>query len=110
MENIPYQKRTQKQLQDALKKILNLLCMRDWEIELVVGTTQPKELSAEWNCSASVSYNVAMLKAVLFVNPLLCAERNEDPLWNLYHEVFHIWLNYQEDEERQCNILASLIM
>ena len=108
MDNIPYKNRTHAQLDKALRSILNKLQMRDWEVEFVTGAIPPKGLEDKYDNSASASYRTDMLKAVIFVNTVLCKERNEDPLWNMYHEVFHIWLAYQENEERQCNILAAL--
>ena len=110
MKNYGYKKRTDKQLHDALRHTLNTLCMRDWEVDLVIGGVPPKELSNQWENAASVSYNVATLKAVIYINIPKCAEDNQDPLCNLYHEIFHIWLNYCDDEERQCNILANILM
>ena len=110
MDNIKYKNRTHVRLEKALKSTLNMLQMRDWQVELVTGTVIPNELADHHNSSACVSYDINMLKAIIFINTALCKERNQDPLWNLYHEVFHIWLSYCDEEERQCNILATLLI
>ena len=111
MKNIPNKKYTHVQLDKILRETLNRLQMRDWEVVLFTGNMPPKEHEKYYDHSASIVYDKGMLTATLFVNFLLCAERNENPEWNLKHELSHLFVNYRDDnEELQANIIANILM
>lgn len=106
----PYKPRTLNYLAGKLKEIANLLQMRDWQFDLVLQDSPPDCLVNQCNNSAAVFYQPQYLKATIWISPKNCKRDDFDPLENLYHEVFHIFQNYCDDEERASNILASLAM
>lgn len=108
IDNIPYKKRTHDFLENRLRKMLNRLNMRDWKIELYTGEIPPKDLFDHHKNAACVRYDTGTLTATMYVNIPKCKEDDQDPLWNMYHEIFHVWLNYCDEEELQCNVLAGL--
>ena len=106
-----YRNRQYKQLLSKLKEAQNTLQMRDWQIDLEVGDTPPKRFIDKDNgdsvCRAW--YDTTNLKAHIWISPARCKKENTDPLFNLYHEIGHIW-SETHNEETRCNIVASLLI
>lgn len=109
MNEPKYKPRTHKFLESRLRKALNDLCMRDWEVNLITGEYVPNLFLDVCDNAASVKHDTSTLKADIWINFGLAKKNNQDPLNLLYHEVAHIWWAYCDDEERQCNILALLM-
>jgi len=108
--NIPtFKHRDYGVLVKRLKETLNKLQMRDWEVTLVYGPIPPDELRDKWENAGSCAFWTEWLQAVIWINIQECQNQNRDPLHVLLHEIAHIWLAYQDDEERECNILASIL-
>jgi len=105
----PYHNRTHKQLESALKGAMNTLQMRDWGISLESGESIPPRFAAYHENAGATIPNTNTLTAEIWINFRQCREQNLDPLETLYHELFHIWLEYVPSEELQCNILAGLM-
>lgn len=104
-----YEKRTHTELTRTLRLALNRLHLRDWQVNLSVGTALPAGFEdCEGHCAAVV-YDVDQLTAEIYVNPDICKAENRDPLHALLHEVGHIWINDSHNEEVKVNTIASLI-
>ena len=111
IKNIEYTDRTHEYLQECLDMALTILELRDWSVKLYSGEVPPKELREGINDAGIVKYDRHRLCASIFINIPICKEEDEDPAWNLFHEVCHIWFNTRdENEELQCNVLALLLM
>ena len=108
MQIPPYEYRTPKYLEGQLRKALNVLCLRDFEVTLEVGVIPPKGFEdCIGNCGA-VIHDSDVLQAEIWINTAACKAEDRDPLHALMHEVGHIWLN-DRNEEVQCNVLAGLL-
>jgi len=105
----PYRPRTHNFLLKKLRQTLNTMQMRDWQVELYYGDIPPTCLQSQSDKVGACKYWIYNLDAVIWVNWSGCKADNQDPLDVLLHEVAHIWLAYETNEERQANILALLI-
>lgn len=104
----PYKRRTHKQLHNMLRKWLNALQMRDWQVELIFDTI-PEEIAQGKVQPGGVTYQTETLQAKIWIDIDQCKAINEDPLYILGHEVTHIWLDVGHDEELQCNTLSQIL-
>ena len=109
MKTGTYRIRTHKELEKALAKAVCVLQMRDWELSLETGAQVPDKFAANHINAGATIPQAELLKADIWINTRQCKEQDLDPLETLYHELFHIWIEYCDNEERMCNILASLM-
>jgi hypothetical protein len=106
----PYKTRTHALLTKKLTEALNLLQMRDWQVDLEVGDNVPVVFRDDDNgisvCRSQ--WQADCLKAFIWISPDRCRKENTDPLFNLFHELAHPWQDVHGVEVR-CNILAKLL-
>lgn len=105
-----YKPRTHQFLLNQLKKAMNKLQLRDWEITLSTDAQAPAQLRDKWENAGSCVFWDEWLQAVVWINVAECRAQNMDPLHVMLHELAHIWLGYCENEERQCNVIGGLLM
>jgi len=109
----PYKTRSPKFLHKELVRILNKLRMRDWQVKLVITKGDfPNEVPAKFNeeyCPACCTFHKHHLHATIWISIANCKLNDVDPLFGLYHEVFHIFKEYDRGDELFCNILADLV-
>lgn len=88
---------------------MNRMQMRDWQVEFYFGDIPPRNLETQREKLGATYYNAQYLTATIWVNKEGCKRDDCDPLNVLLHEVAHVWMNYEDDEERQANVIALLL-
>jgi Mlc titration factor MtfA (ptsG expression regulator) len=88
---------------------MNVLQLRDWSIDFCYGNIPPEQLTSSSDKAGSCIFWTENLRAIIWVNKKVCKDDNQDPLNVVLHEIAHVWLCHEEDEERQANVLALLL-
>jgi hypothetical protein len=105
----PFKNRRHDTLTKRLRIALNMMQMRDWDVDLEYGDLLPlRWIKDDDDAMARVDYCTDTLTAFIWVSPERCKKNNTDPLSALYHEVAHIFLEVHNEEVR-CNVIARLI-
>ena len=110
MQVPPYKTRSFVCLDKALRKMLNTLCLRDWQVTLTVGSAAPEGFASnDAEGGGCCLYNIDYLTADIWIDPFACKRVDSDPLWILGHEVGHIWINVIMNEEIKCSLIGTLL-
>ena len=107
----PYKSRSHDYLLRRLREAANTLQMRDWQLTLEVGDNVPERFRDDDNGRSVCRcwYYQPCLMAEIWISPERCKKEKTDPLFNLYHEIAHIW-HETHDEEVRCNVMAGLLL
>ena len=105
-----YRTRTHDYLLEVLRKCMNKLDMRDWDLDLSTEETPPKELVDDdcSNACALVKYYIETLTGIIWICLARCKKDDCDPVFVLKHELGHIFLELHNEEWR-CNKMAELL-
>lgn len=98
-----FQRATLEQLTDCVKWTLNLLQMRDWQVDVYdVANIQTDYGNSELDTNT--------LSAKVWVNVAGCKEDNKNPIATAIHEVLHIFLTYRTSNENLNDELTVLTL
>lgn len=107
IKEYPYKKTSITAIRKAVRFAQNQLNLRDWQIDLSIGSTPLDGLTGD--NKGGIVYSTDTLTATLWINEPLCREENFSMLDIVFHEVAHIHDKIRGKEFR-CNTISNLLM